>query len=54
MEVELEEKINSKTSSASVNSPIIFHFLMRVNVSQFASGSGGNTTDQLHQVLVHQ
>ena len=30
---------DSKTSSASVNSPIIFHFSEAVDVSQFASGA---------------
>ena len=34
------ENNNSKTSSASVNSPIIFHFSEAVDVSQFASGAG--------------
>ena len=33
------ENNNSKTSSASVNSPIIFHFSEAVDVSQFASGA---------------
>ena len=33
------ENNNSKTSSASVNSPIIFHFSEAVDVSQFVSGA---------------
>jgi len=34
------ENNNSKTSSASVNSPIIFHYSEAVNISAFASSAG--------------